>query len=81
MAEPKTSPKGFVNGDKKLQGWVSKEDKERVQFLLAQGYILNESDAVREGTRALWREYLAGNLVKIQELVEQEKESQVSSKT
>ena len=81
MADPKPAPKGFVNGDKKLQGWVSKEDKERVKFLLEHGYILNESDAVREGTRALWREYLAGNLVKIKEAVAQEQKSQVSSES
>ena len=63
----KQSPKPrVINGDKKLQGWVAKVDKERVDFLLKRGYLLNESDAVREGVRALWREYLVGNLDKME---------------
>ena len=65
MNDEKRPKRQVVNGDKKLQGWVSEEDKKRVEFLLEKGYILNESDAVRAGTRALWREYLAGNLEKI----------------
>lgn len=68
--ETKPTKRRVINGDKKLQGWVAKEDKERVDFLLEQEYILNESDAVREGTRALWREYLAGNLEKVKAEVE-----------
>lgn len=54
-----------INGTQKLQGWVAKEDSERVDFLIKEGYVVNPSDAVREGVRALWREYLAGNLQKI----------------
>lgn len=60
-----------VNGDRKLQGWVSKEDKERIEFLIEKKIINNESDAVREGSRALWREYLKYNL-KVIESGEQE---------
>ena len=65
--QPPKRPPRVINGDKKLQGWVAKVDKERVDFLLKRGYLINESDAVREGVRALWREYLAGNLEKMEQ--------------
>jgi len=64
--QPPKRPPRVINGDRKLQGWVAKMDKERVDFLLKRGYLINESDAVREGVRALWREYLAGNLEKME---------------
>ena len=68
MNDTEKPKKQVVNGDKKLQGWVAEEDKKRVDHLIKRKYILNESDAVREGTRALWREYLNGSLDKMEDL-------------
>lgn len=65
--------------EEKLQGRVSTEDKNRIEFLISEGYVLNESDAVREGSRALWREYLAGSLKSVKERFPEETQESVES--
>lgn len=49
---------------KKAQGRIGSKEKDRITFLLKEGFFVSESDMVRHGLRLVWQEYQAGALVK-----------------